>query len=278
MVQYSQIIPGVGNMSQKSDSRPVAVFDSGLGGLSVLACARALAPEESFIYLADLHNAPYGEKSLEEIRACVDRVFEQLMRENVKALLVACNTATASSVAILRRQHPDFPIIGMEPALKTAATQYEGGTAVLATPATLSLGMYARLKARFESDMVLRSIPCPGLSHMIDTDASEEAIREYLYALLPPGDPQIRNIVLGCTHYVLIAPLIKRLYPDHHVINGNLGTVRHLLSKLNELGLSTSRDEEGSVRYLCTEEIPEIEQKMAAIESAARELRVWETV
>lgn len=258
------------------DQRPIAIFDSGLGGLSVLACALELAPRESFVYLADLANAPYGERSVEDIRSLVSSDVSILLKQNVKALVVACNTATACSVALLRRQFHGMPIIGMEPALKVAAMHCPGKAAVLATPATLSLGMFDLLRQRCAHDVAVLPVPCPGLAHMIDEDASPEALRDYLYERLDPSDTSVTSIVLGCTHYVLIAPLIRRFYPGRAVLSGNEGAVRHMLDVLAAHGLCAQQSSDPRVRYLCTAPIDQIQTRMELVTARAQHARVWE--
>ena len=262
---------------QKPDRRPIAVFDSGLGGLSVLACALELAPQENYVYLADLANAPYGERPLSRIRELVHEDVRLLLTHDVKALVVACNTATASCVALLRREYPQLPIVGMEPALKVAATRCScGEAAVLATPATLSLSMFALLRSRCEPLVGVRPVPCAGLSDMIDHDADENALRDYLYGVLPPDGANVTSIVLGCTHYVLIAPLVKKLYPNKNVISGNEGTVRHMIDILKQNDLCAGDNPVPTVEYLSTLAQDGIEARMQRVVSDAKARRVWE--
>ena len=261
------------------DNRPIAIFDSGLGGLSVLACALELLPDEKFVYLADLANAPYGERPIEEIQALVSDDIDLLLSHDVKAVVVACNTATAASVAHLRALHPDLPIIGMEPAAKVAAETCGGKCAVLATPATLSLGMFKKLRESLADQIKIVPVPCPGLSNMIDHDASPEELRDYLYELIDPDDETFTSLVLGCTHYVLIAKLVQDFYPNHAIISGNEGTVRHLANILSQNGICAQQhlahQGDNRVQYLCTTPDPAILTKMEAVTRFARENRVW---
>jgi len=260
------------------DNRPIAIFDSGLGGLSVLACALELLPDERFVYLADLANAPYGERPIEEIQALVADDINLLLAHDVKAVVVACNTATAASVAHLRELHPELPIIGMEPAAKVAAEHCGGKCAVLATPATLSLGMFKKLREQLRDQIQIVAVPCPGLSNMIDHDASPEELRDYLYELIDPEDSTFTSLVLGCTHYVLISKLVQSFYPNHSIISGNEGAVRHLANILQERKICAQHlapEGDNRVQYLCTTADPAILDKMDKVTGFAKQNQVW---
>ncbi|MDB5802483.1 MAG: murI [Rhodocyclales bacterium] len=197
-----------------SDQRPVGVFDSGVGGLSVLREIRARLPHEYLIYCADSGFAPYGSRSAEEICERAFFLSQFLLQRSCKALVIACNTATAAAAAPLRQQWPDLPIIGMEPAVKpaTAATR-NGVVGVLATVGTLASARFAALLDTFGNDVDVLTQPCPGLMECVergelDTPATRALLDSYLQPLL---QAHADVIVLGCTHYVFLRSLVQEL-------------------------------------------------------------------
>ncbi|BEP42144.1 glutamate racemase [Variovorax sp. V15] len=196
----------------------VGVFDSGVGGLSVLAALRAELPHENFVYFADTAYAPYGERGdayvIERSRA----VVEHLLREHgIKALVVACNTATTAAIHLLRADHPDLPIVGLEPGLKPAvASSRTGHISVLATRGTLASAKYANLRASFAGSADVRPVPCDGLVKAIegfDSDGIAALSERYMAEAGPFGDGpgEVDTVVLGCTHY----PLVKEELGKH---------------------------------------------------------------
>ena len=197
---------------------PVGVFDSGVGGLSVLAALRTELPHENFVYFADTAYAPYGERGdayvIERSRA----VVEHLLREHgIKALVVACNTATTAAIHLLRADHPDLPIVGLEPGLKPAvASSRTGHISVLATRGTLASAKYANLRASFAGSADVRPVPCDGLVKAIEgfDSADIAALSERYMAEAGPfgdGPGEVDTVVLGCTHY----PLVKEELGKH---------------------------------------------------------------
>ncbi|RUR69818.1 glutamate racemase [Variovorax guangxiensis] len=197
---------------------PVGVFDSGVGGLSVLAALRAELPHENFVYFADTAYAPYGERGdayvIERSRA----VVEHLLREHgIKALVVACNTATTAAIHLLRADHPDLPIVGLEPGLKPAvASSRTGHISVLATRGTLASAKYANLRASFAGSADVRPVPCDGLVKAIegfDSGGIAALSERYMAEAGPFGDGpgEVDTVVLGCTHY----PLVKEELGKH---------------------------------------------------------------
>ncbi|MCY1494921.1 Glutamate racemase [compost metagenome] len=196
---------------------PVGVFDSGVGGLSVLGEIRRLLPGESLLYVADSGHVPYGEKSPEFIRERSQRIAGFLLEQGAKALVLACNTATAAAVADLRARYPELPIIGMEPAVKPAAAATRSGVVgVLATTGTLKSAKFAALLDRFASDVRVITQPCPGLVERIEAgelngSGTRELLRGWVEPLLAEG---CDTLILGCTHYPFIKPLLAELVPD----------------------------------------------------------------
>ena len=218
-------------MDTERKNLPIGIFDSGVGGLSVLRTALRLLPGERFIYYGDIANAPYGTKSEEEVRACADRVAKQLLDQGVKALVIACNTATCAAAAQLREKYPQLIIIGMEPALKLAHDQCpEGQILVLATPVSLASEKYHRLYNSYGERAV--SLPCPGLMEFAERGELDSAgLRDYLSRLFSPFfQKKVEAIVLGCTHF----PLLKAL------IGGVIGRDVTLISSAHETAIDVA--------------------------------------
>jgi glutamate racemase len=202
-------------MRRASDA-PIGVFDSGVGGLSVLGEITRLLPNESLLYVADCGHIPYGEKSPEFIRQRCMIIAEFFRQQGAKALVLACNTATAAAAAQLREHYPNWPIIGMEPAVKPAAAATRSGVVgVLATTGTLQSSRFAALLDRFAANIRVVTQPCPGLVELIETgDLSSPALRallgSYVDPLLAEG---CDTIILGCTHYPFLKPLLRDMIP-----------------------------------------------------------------
>lgn len=219
-----------------ADQRPIGVFDSGVGGIGTLAALRRELPQERFLFFGDTANAPYGTKTREECMACVDRVMAHLLAQDVKAVVIACNTATAVAAAELRARY-DMPIIGVEPALKPAHEMRRGGNIlVLATPMTLRLEKFHALYERYGEGAI--PLPCPGLMELVEREAHDQA-RRYLMELFAPYDlDTVDAVVLGCTHYVFLRPILAELLPERTaVLDGNEGTARQLRRVLTERNL-----------------------------------------
>ena len=217
----------------------IAVFDSGVGGISVLRHLVEQMPQERFLYFGDSANAPYGTRSTEEIRTLTFAAVEELLSHNIKALVLACNTATAAAAKALRLAYPELIIIGIEPALKPAAERFpEGTVGILATPATLREGKLERLIARHGGDCHVERIPAPGLVELIEHGKAEDAETEdLLRGLLEQWAGKLDGIVLGCTHYPFAADTIARILPGTEIFDGGAGTARNTRRRLAEAGL-----------------------------------------
>ena len=221
-------------MNQKRD--PVGVFDSGIGGISTLREMIRELPDERFIYFGDTANAPYGTKKTEEVIACVRGVVDKLLEKRIKALVIACNTATGAAAATLRREL-SIPVVGMEPALKPASKiRKSGSVLVLATPLTLHQEKFENLMKLYGQGAV--KVPCPGLMELVEQDDSPGALR-YLQDLFTRYPVEkVDAVVLGCTHYVFLKDMIRNLLPDRIAItDGNAGTARQLRRVLEREGL-----------------------------------------
>lgn len=214
------------------DSVPIGVFDSGVGGLSVLREIHQLLPHERLFYVADSGHVPYGEKTADFIRLRSQLIAGFLLEQGVKALVLACNTATAAAVASLRETYPQLPIVGMEPAVKPAAAATRTGVVgVLATTGTLQSAKFAALLDRFASNVQVITQPCPGLVECIeagelDSLATRELLSELVQPLLAQG---CDTLILGCTHYPFIKPLLRQLVPPSvSLIDTGEAVARHL--------------------------------------------------
>ena len=240
---------------------PIAVFDSGMGGISVLKELIKVLPNENFIYYGDTANAPYGIKSVDEVRTLTFSVYEKLKMRGIKAFVIACNTATSASVAALREMYPNDIIVGVEPALKPAALCCENPTvAVLATPLTLNEEKFASLMSKYSQNARVIPFACPGLVEFVERGEVEGgAIEEFLNELLSPlKEENLDAIVLGCTHYPFVKKHILSILGNNILVfDGSLGTSlqtkRRLESTqiLNDCGL-------GQVTFLDSS-YPEIE-------------------
>ncbi|BEP61400.1 glutamate racemase [Variovorax sp. V213] len=198
----------------------IGVFDSGVGGLSVLAALRAELPHERFVYFADTAFAPYGERGDAYVIERSRKVADQLVGEHgIKALVVACNTATTAAIHLLRAEHPALPIVGLEPALKPAvATSRTGHISVMATRGTLASAKYAALRDSFAGSANVRAVPCDGLVKAIegfDAAAITALCARYMAEAGPFGDSpgEVDTVVLGCTHYPLVKSELQRHAP-----------------------------------------------------------------
>lgn len=215
---------------------PIGVFDSGVGGISVLAELMRTLPRERFLYYGDSLHAPYGTKPEAEVLGYVRGIMAEMMRRRVKAVVIACNTATSVAAATLRAEL-DLPIIGMEPALKPASEIRHGGQIlVLATPVTLRLQKFQALMARYGEGAV--PLPCPGLMELVEREAFDQAER-YLQEHFAAFDMEhVDAVVLGCTHYVFLRRVLAKILPPHiQVMDGNAGTARQLVRVLEGRGL-----------------------------------------
>jgi len=224
----------------------IAVFDSGVGGISVLRHLRRVMPGERFLYYGDSANAPYGSRSTEEVRQLTLAAVEKLTAEYpIKALVIACNTATAAAVKQVRAAYPDLIVIGIEPALKVAADHFPGGrVGVMATDVTLREEKFDTLLHRFDEDCTITKIPAPGLVQLIEKGKVDtEETDALLHQILDPYMGMLDALVLGCTHYPFAAGAISRVLGGSVVLlEGGDGTARETKRRLQQAGLL----EEGS--------------------------------
>ena len=218
----------------------IGVFDSGIGGTTVLAKIKKLLPDEEYRYIADSKNCPYGEKSDEELKVIVMGNVDKLKKWGAKIIVIACNTATTRCISFLRQKYPDLKFIGTEPAIKLAANTDAKNILVLATPGTIaSERTKFLLKENQKPDQSILLLPCPGLADTIEEYYQKRNGKTKINAKLTellanaPKAPDI--IVLGCTHYSLIKDNIQKFFPSAQLIDGNLGVARRVQSLYKQL-------------------------------------------
>lgn len=238
---------------------PVAVFDSGIGGVSVLREFVRVMPNENVIYYGDSANAPYGERTPEDVRKLTFSAVEKLLDMGCKALVVACNTATSAAVRLLRGMYPDLPIVGIEPAIKPAVIYGEeklgkrDGTSkvlVMATPVTLSQDKFSHLTGEYERRANIVPLPCPHLAEMIEKgDLSSRETDEYLREILAPHTDS-DSVVLGCTHYPFVRRQIEKYLPDAAVFDGGEGTAREAARRIRAAGLENEVGKQGKIEFI----------------------------
>lgn len=242
----------MGDIKQK-ELLPIGVFDSGLGGISVLRELVKIMPNENFIFFGDSKNAPYGTKTLEEVRKLSLADADFLYQQGIKALVVACNTVTSAAVHILRETYKDIPVIGIEPALKPAVLSKEHPTvAVMATPMTIREKKFHDLMMCYRKQAEIIPIPCPGLVEFVERGELEgEEIEAFLKEIFAPyAEQKIDAVVLGCTHYPLVRHTIQKvLGPEVMLFDGGEGTARETKRKLKEYGISNPGEEKGRVVF-----------------------------
>ena len=246
---------------------PIGIFDSGVGGLSIFRAIREELPRERIIYIADQANVPYGKRTLENVRKLSEKITEFLIAEGSKIIVVACNTASAASLYYLRDVYPDVPFVGMEPAVKPAVEITRSGyVGVLATPATFQGTLYASVIERFANGVNVLQDTCPGLVEQIeagylDTYETRFILENTLKPMLEHG---IDTVVLGCTHYPFVIPLIKeivgtevRVIDPAPAIARQTCRVLHLANLLNPNGYAHSVDSQSEPIRMLTSGDPD---------------------
>ena len=238
------------NLPICKNNLPIGVFDSGVGGISVLLEAIKELPSENFIYFGDNGNAPYGTKDEETIIKLTNISVDFLLNQNIKALVIACNTATSAAINILR-ERLDIPVVGMEPAVKPAITEYGAEKVfVMATPATLRLQKFNDLLCSFSEEARIISVPCPGLMEVTEKGIIEgDEVKIFLDKFFENDKPKKGDVVvLGCTHYVFLKNFLKEYFAEGvEIIDGNSGTVKQLTKRLTEIDGLTNSNKQGHI-------------------------------
>jgi glutamate racemase len=266
-----------------NSASPIGIYDSGVGGLTVWRAIRELLPQEDLLYFADQAKVPYGLRPLEEVQSLAEGVTRYLMNEGAKLIVIACNTASAAALKHLRALYPDFPFVGMEPAVKPAAEQtLSGKVGVLATPSTFQGELYASVVERFAHDVQLYQNTCPGLVQQIekgylDTPKTRRILEEALEPMLKEG---VDTLVMGCTHFPFVIPVIKKIAGEEvRVIDPAPAVARQMRRVLEGQGLLAEREKVGKSTFLTSGDKGKLEAllpKLIGVQAEVRQLR-WDS-
>lgn len=239
---------------------PIGFFDSGLGGISVLKESVKLMPNENYIYYGDSANAPYGIKTAENVKALTDIAVEKLINIGVKAIVIACNTATSAGIDFLRNKYLNIPIIGVEPALKPAVERFpHGRIIIMATDMTLKEEKFRTLWSNYGKDAEIIPLPCKGLMEYVEKgitegDELEKYLQEKFSVLL---HSPIDAIVLGCTHYPFVKNAIQKIVGKSvMIIDGGQGTARQLFRQLETHKLLNTSSSMGKISFFNSSDDP----------------------
>jgi glutamate racemase len=244
--------------------RPIGVFDSGVGGLTVLHELLVALPQEDFLYLGDTARFPYGERSPEQLQAFSTQMAEELLRRRAKLLVVACNAATSAALPALRARMMEttlgVDVLGVvrPEALQAVAATRTGRIGLLATPTTVASGAYEQAIAAIDAQVTLHAVPCPTLASIIQAGRQfdEQAIQTVREACAPLRGADVDTVILGCTHYPLIRLMLQRMLgPSVRLISSGAALARQVEHALSTRGLRSARDGEGEYRFLCTGDV-----------------------
>ncbi|MEA2270694.1 MAG: glutamate racemase [Solirubrobacteraceae bacterium] len=247
--------------SGDSRARPIGVFDSGVGGLTVLHELLVQLPHEDFVYLGDTARFPYGERTPEELERFCAEIAEELIARSVKLLVVACNTATAAALPALQRRMMETTLgidvlaVVRPEAVRAVAATRSGRIGLLATPATVASGAYAEALVAVDPHVTLVAVPCPDLAPIIQRgfpfdDDVVDTVRGYV---APLRDARVDTVILGCTHYPLVRPMLQRMLgPDVELVTSGAALARQVEHALSARSFGNPRSGEGDYRFLCT--------------------------
>jgi glutamate racemase len=248
---------------------PIGIFDSGVGGLSVLREIRIQLPSESVLYFADQGHVPYGPREMREVQLFSGEITRFLLSLGAKLIVVACNAASAAALHYLRETFPQTRFVGMEPAVKPAAEATQTGkVGVLATPATFQGALYASVVERFASGVTILQDTCPGLVGQIergelDTQATREILEKALRPMLERG---IDTVVMGCTHYPFVIPLIRKIAGMNvRVIDPAPAVARQTARLLESEGLRNGSPARGDLRFFTSGEAARFEKMLPVL-------------
>ncbi len=236
------------------ESKLVGVFDSGVGGLTILRAMHALIPNQPLVYFADQAHVPYGSRSMDEVRKFSENISRFLIGQGAGVIVVACNTASAAALHYLREKFPDTAFVGMEPAVKPAAEKTQSGVVgVLATPATFQGELFASVMERFSAGVTVLKDTCPGLVSQIengelDTPETRAILEQALQPMIAQG---VDSIVLGCTHYPFVLPLIQEIAGENvQVIDPSMAVARQVKRVLEARGLLAEGKKRGRIKFI----------------------------
>jgi glutamate racemase len=260
-----------GRSASSSDprARPIAVFDSGVGGLTVLHELLVQLPHEDFLYLGDTARFPYGERTPEELAQFSAEIAEELLHRHAKLLVVACNSATAAAMPSLRRRMLEttlgvdvLGVVRPEATQAVAATR-TGRIGLLATPTTVASHAYDEALAAIDPHVTLYAVPCPGLAAIIQAGRQfdEQAVQTVREACAPLREADVDTVILGCTHYPLISPMLQRMLgPQVTLVSSGAALARQVEHALSTRKLGNPREGEGNYRFLCTGDVEAFEE------------------
>jgi glutamate racemase len=241
--------------------RPIGVFDSGVGGLTVLHELLVALPSEDFLYLGDTARFPYGEREQQELECFAIQMAEELLRRRAKLLVVACNAATAAALPALRRRMLEttlgVDVVGVvrPEALRAVAATRTGRIGVLATPTTIASGAYEEAVRAVDAHVTVHCVACPGLAAVIQDgrEFDEDTVAIVREVCAPLREAHVDVVVLGCTHYPLIGKMLQRMLgPDVTLVSSGAALARQVEHALSTRGLLNPSDQEGDYRFLCT--------------------------
>lgn len=269
-------------VSKLTSNAPIGIYDSGVGGLTIWRAVRAILPQEDLIYIADQAKVPYGDRTLEEVRGLAEGVTRFLMDQGAKLIVIACNTASAAGLKYLRDLFPDYSFVGMEPAVKPAAEQtLSGKVGVLATPSTFQGELYASVVERFAHDVQLYQATCPGLVQQIEkgcltTPKTRQILEKALEPMLKDG---VDTLVMGCTHFPFVIPLIREIAGEGvSVIDPAPAVARQVKRVLEDRGLLSERKSAGEKEFWTSGDAARMAvllPKLIAVEAEVGQLR-WD--
>lgn len=230
------------------NNNKIGIFDSGIGGVTVLKEITKLLPNEDYTYYSDSKNNPYGDKNDEEIIKICDKIVSNFINQKCKAIVIACNTASAKAAKNLREKYPQIPIIAIEPAYKMVHDfSYDKVTLVMATKGTIESEKFHKLYNKYDNHKTYL-MACPGLADIIE-EGNKEKIKEYLEINLKEYVGKVHNVVLGCTHYPLIQKDIKEVLGEVEFFNGAPSLAKHLKEVLEEKDLISDSQNRGIVEF-----------------------------
>ncbi len=254
------------NLAAGNRARPIGVFDSGIGGLTVLHELLVALPQEDFLYFGDTARFPYGERSQEELERFSVEIAEELLSRRVKLLVVACNSATSAALGALQQRMMDttlgVDVLGVvrPEAVQAVAATRSGRIGLLATPTTVASRAYERAVQTVDPHVTLTAVPCPALAPIIQAGAQfdERVVQSVREACAPLKAAAVDTVILGCTHYPLIAPMLQRMLgPGVTLITSGAALARqveHALSTRDLLNIRGAGDE-GDYSFLCTGDV-----------------------
>ncbi|HEX8714503.1 MAG TPA: glutamate racemase [Solirubrobacteraceae bacterium] len=241
--------------------RPIGVFDSGVGGLTVLHELLVQLPHEDFVYLGDTARFPYGERTPEELARFSAEIAEELLRRRTKLLVVACNSATAAALPSLRRRMLEttlgVDVLGVvrPEASQAVASTRTGRIGLLATPTTVASGSYEQAVTAIDPYVTLTAVPCADLAGLIQAgeEFDESTVQTVREACAPLREADVDTVILGCTHYPLISPMLQRMLgPQVTLVSSGAALARQVEHALSTRGLQSPGTAEGDYRFLCT--------------------------